>query len=73
MLGDPARAETNARAAVERLALALQASLMRQHATSQAAEAFSISRLEAPGSHSFGTLGAGFDHAALVHGARLGR
>jgi putative acyl-CoA dehydrogenase len=73
MLADPATAETAARAAVERLALALQASLMRRHARAAAAEAFSVSRLEAPGSHSLGTLAAGVDVRALALGARLAR
>jgi putative acyl-CoA dehydrogenase len=73
MLADPATAETGARAAVERLALALQASLMRQHADPAAAEAFSVSRLEAPGAHSLGTLAAGMDLGRLASRARLGR
>ena len=72
MLADPATAEQGARAAVERLALALQASLMRRYARPQAAEAFSVSRLEAPGSHSLGTL-AGSGLEALALAARLGR
>src|SRR5206468_4073972 len=45
MLADPATPETSARAVVERLALALQASLMRRHSDAMAAEAFSFSRL----------------------------
>jgi putative acyl-CoA dehydrogenase len=72
-LADPATAETGARAVVERLALALQASLMRRHAAPMAAEAFSVSRLEARGAHSFGTLEAAFDVGALAREARLGR
>jgi len=72
MLADPATAEQAARAAVERLALALQASLMRRYAQPEAAEAFSVSRLEAPGSHSLGTL-AGSGLGALALRARLGR
>ena len=72
MLADPATAEQAARAAVERLALALQASLMRRYAQPAAAEAFSVSRLEAPGSHSLGTL-AGSGLGALALRARLGR
>jgi putative acyl-CoA dehydrogenase len=72
MLADPAMAESGARAVVERLALALQASLMRRHATEMAAEAFSLSRLESGGMRSFGTLPAGFDLAALARRAGLG-
>jgi putative acyl-CoA dehydrogenase len=72
-LADPATAETGARAVVARLALALQASLMRRHAAPMAAEAFSVSRLEARGAHSFGTLEAAFDVGALAREARLGR
>jgi len=69
MLADPATAEPGARAAVERWALALQASLMRRYAPAAAAEAFSVSRLEAPGSHSLGTLaGPGLEALALRAG-----
>ena len=71
MLADPATAETNARAVVERLALALQASLMHRHAEAAAAEAFSRSRLEAFGGHSLGVLDAAFDVAALARRAQL--
>jgi len=71
MLADPATAETSARAVVERLALALQASLMRRHAEGSAAEAFSRSRLEGFGGHSLGMLDAAFDAGALARRARL--
>jgi len=70
MLAGPATAETSARGVVERLALALQASLMRRHAEGMAAEAFSRSRLEGFG-HSLGMLDAGFDARTLANRARL--
>ena len=71
MLADPATAETSARAVVERLAVALQAALMRRHADAAAAEAFSRSRLEGFGGHSLGMLDAAFDAGALARCARL--
>jgi putative acyl-CoA dehydrogenase len=72
MLADPATAETNARAVVERLALALEAALMRRHSEAAAAEAFSVSRLEGEGARTLGTLPAAFDLARLARRARLG-
>ena len=71
MLADPATAETGARGVVERLAVALQASLMRRLADGAPAEAFSLSRLEGSGGHSFGMLDRAFDAGALARRARL--
>jgi putative acyl-CoA dehydrogenase len=65
LLADRERAESQARAIVECLALAAQAALMRRHATDAAAEAFGAARLDAPG-HGFGMLGKEFDAAALL-------
>ncbi|MGE5616645.1 MAG: acyl-CoA dehydrogenase family protein [Bacillota bacterium] len=71
-LADPATAEPGARFVVEALALGISASLMKRFSDPSAAEAFCVSRLEAPSiGHAFGTLPAGFDAAALVERARL--
>ncbi len=66
MLADPATAEGNARAIVEALALATQASLMKRFADDAAAEAFCASRLDdAWGARTLGALRAGTDARAL--------
>ena len=63
-LADAAGAERDARAIVEALAVAVQASLMRRYADASAADAFAASRLEAAGrSGAFGAV------AAVAHGA----
>ncbi|HEY4998802.1 MAG TPA: acyl-CoA dehydrogenase family protein, partial [Usitatibacter sp.] len=72
MLADPANAERCARSIVEALALCMQASLMKRHASSAAAEAFCASRLAATGGrHAFGTLPADTDSHSLVDRAAL--
>ena len=49
-----------------------QASLMKRYSDGNAAEAFCVSRLEAPGSgRSFGTLAGNTDAAAIVARAAL--
>jgi hypothetical protein len=58
-LGDANDLETRARRLVERLALALQASLLVRHAPAAVADAFCASRLGADGGRAFGTLPAG--------------
>jgi putative acyl-CoA dehydrogenase len=74
-LADPAMAEPYARSLVESLAIGMQASLMKRHSDPSAAEAFCVSRLEAP-RHAFGTLASVahakklVDRARLDHGAR---
>ena len=68
----PATAEKGARAIVEALALAMQASLMKRFSDGNAAEAFCVSRLEAPGSaRAFGTLEVETDLGAIVDRAAL--
>jgi len=57
--------EASARVAVERLALALQASLLVRHAPTPVAEAFRAARL-AGGGHAYGTLPAGVDTSAIL-------
>ena len=58
-LEDPEDLETRARRLVERLALALQASLLVRHAPAEVADAFCASRLAGEGGRAFGTLPAG--------------
>jgi putative acyl-CoA dehydrogenase len=72
LLSDAPGAERNARRIVERLALCVQASLMRRHAGGPAGDAFVDSRLGKGPERAFGTLAldeAGI--AALVERARL--
>jgi putative acyl-CoA dehydrogenase len=61
--------ETEGRRAIERLALALQASLLVRFSPSPVADAFCASRLEADGGRAFGTLGRGADLDAVLRGA----
>jgi putative acyl-CoA dehydrogenase len=71
-LADPAMAEPGARSLVESLALCMQASLMKRYSDPSAAEAFCVSRLEAPCSgRSFGTRAPVSYFGALVERARL--
>ena len=73
LLADRERAPARARAIVEGLALAAQAALMRRHASPQAADAFSASRLGTGSvAHAFGTLGGeeGTHHALAARAMR---
>jgi putative acyl-CoA dehydrogenase len=65
-VGDAANAEARARDIVDRMALALQAALLVQHAPAPVADAFCASRLEGGGARNFGTLPPGADCAAIV-------
>jgi putative acyl-CoA dehydrogenase len=58
--------ERHGRRLVERLALALQASLLVRHGDPEVAEAFVASRLHADGGRSYGTLPRGVDCAAII-------
>jgi putative acyl-CoA dehydrogenase len=58
--------EVCARSLVERLALALEASLLLRHAPTAVADAFCASRLAGEGGRAFGTLPAGTDFAAIL-------
>ena len=58
--------ELRARGLVERMALALQASLLVRYGDPAVADAFCASRLEGDWGHAFGTLPAGIDHGAIV-------
>ncbi len=58
--------EARARRVVERMALALQASLLVRHAPEVVADAFCAARLGGEGGHEYGTLPARVDTAAIV-------
>ncbi|HTG32820.1 MAG TPA: acyl-CoA dehydrogenase family protein, partial [Thermoanaerobaculia bacterium] len=58
--------EVRARSLVERLALALQASLLVRHAPAEVADAFCASRLAGDGGRAFGTLPPGTDFKAIL-------
>ncbi len=58
--------EARARRLVERLALALQASLLVRHAPADVADAFCASRLAGDGGRAFGTLPPGTDFGAIL-------
>jgi putative acyl-CoA dehydrogenase len=61
--------ESQARALVRELVLALQAALLIRHAPSAVADAFSASRLSGEGSSAFGLLPRGIDVRAIVERA----
>ncbi|QJS13335.1 DNA alkylation response protein [Streptomyces argyrophyllae] len=65
--------QVGARRLVERMALALQASLLVRHAPHPVADAFCASRLGGDWGHSFGTLPAGTDLDAVLERALPGR
>jgi putative acyl-CoA dehydrogenase len=68
-LADEMTLEARARRVVERLALALQASLLLEHAPPFVAEAFLAARLAGAGGHEYGTLPPGVDVDAIVERA----
>ncbi len=68
-LGDLADAEYRVRDIVDRMALALQAALLLQHAPAPVADAFCASRLADGGHRNYGTLPRGVDCAAIVERA----
>ena len=67
--GRTADLESRARHLVERLALALQASLLVRHAPSAVAEAFCATRLGGEGGRAFGTLPSGTDFGGILERA----
>ncbi|MDO0925125.1 acyl-CoA dehydrogenase family protein [Streptomyces sp. TG1A-8] len=69
-LADLDGVEGRARRLAERLALALQGSLLVRHAPPEVADAFCASRLGGDHGAAFGTLPAGLDLAAVVERAR---
>ncbi|HYR96563.1 MAG TPA: isovaleryl-CoA dehydrogenase [Candidatus Binatus sp.] len=69
-LTDFADMETRARRVVERLAVALQGSLLVRHGDPAVADAFCASRLAADRGIAFGTLPAGLDFPRIIERAR---
>ena len=65
-LRDPDDVEARARRLVERLGLALQASLLVRYGDPAVADAFCASRLNGDGGLAYGTLPRGIDTAAIV-------
>jgi putative acyl-CoA dehydrogenase len=63
---DPETLETRARSLVERMALALQASLLVRYGDPAVADAFCASRLEGDWGQAFGTLPAGTDFKRII-------
>ncbi len=68
-LRDPAEAEYRARDVVDRMALALQAALLLQHAPNAVSEAYCRSRLAPAAHHNFGALPRGVDCGAIIERA----
>ena len=71
-LTDPAGLEPVARRIVERMALALQASLLVRYSVPAVADAFCATRLDGDWGQAFGTMPAGLDTRAIVDRARIG-
>ncbi|MDX2165945.1 MAG: isovaleryl-CoA dehydrogenase [Deltaproteobacteria bacterium] len=69
-LGNPDNVEARARDLVERMALALQGSLLVRDGDSAVAEAFCASRLAAQHGLAFGTLPPGFHFTRIIERAR---
>jgi putative acyl-CoA dehydrogenase len=68
-INDLADIEYRARDVVDRMALAIQAALLLQHASTHVAAAFCASRLTAGGHRNYGTLPRGVDCAAIIERA----
>jgi putative acyl-CoA dehydrogenase len=68
-LADLQDLEFRARDLVDRMALAMQAALLVQHAPAAVADAFCASRLASTGHHQYGALPRGSDTAAIVRRA----
>jgi putative acyl-CoA dehydrogenase len=66
LTSDPATLETRARSLVERMALALQASLLIRFGDPAVADAFCASRLDGDWGRAFGTLPAGVDYERII-------
>ncbi|HET7728509.1 MAG TPA: acyl-CoA dehydrogenase family protein [Usitatibacter sp.] len=72
-MAHPADLEPIARQVVERMAFALQASLLLRHSSTPVAEAFCATRLDGDWGRAFGTMPAGLVVPAIVDRARLER
>jgi putative acyl-CoA dehydrogenase len=68
-LDDDDSIEYRARDVVDRMALAIQAALLLQHAPTHVADAFCSSRLGVVGARNYGTLPRGVDCAAIIQRA----
>jgi putative acyl-CoA dehydrogenase len=68
-LRDPADLEYRARGVVDRMALAIQAALLVQHAPAFVSDAFCASRLADGGHRNYGTLPSGADCASIIERA----
>jgi putative acyl-CoA dehydrogenase len=66
---DPSPSEWDARSIVEDLAVALQASLLIQHAPAAVSDAFCASRLARDQGHAYGTLPSTTDFEGIVERA----
>ncbi len=66
LTGDPETLEPRARRVVERMALALQASLLVRFGDPAVADAFCATRLAGDWGHAFGTLPAGVDFGRII-------
>jgi putative acyl-CoA dehydrogenase len=64
--GDVETLQTRARQIVERMALALQASLLVRYGDPAVADAFCASRLGGDWGYAFGTLPAGTDFSSII-------
>ena len=71
-LQDPAGLEPVARQVVERMALALQGSLLLRHAPAVVSDAFCATRLDGDWGHAFGALPRGLDVRAIAARAGVG-
>ncbi len=67
--GDLSDLEYRARDVVDRMALAMQAALLVQHAPAAVADGFCASRLEGRGHRQFGTLPRGVDCKTIIERA----
>jgi putative acyl-CoA dehydrogenase len=72
-LRDPLEHEARARRIAEKMAVALQASLLIRHSPAAMADAFCATRLGGDGGGAFGNLPAGFDQRAIVERALIAR
>jgi putative acyl-CoA dehydrogenase len=64
--------QARARRIVEKMAVALQASLLIRYLPSHVSDAFCAARLDADGGAAYGILPAGFDQRAIVERAQMG-
>jgi putative acyl-CoA dehydrogenase len=68
-MGPQEESEYGARDMADRMALAIQAALLVQHAPASVADAFCLSRLDSSGRHNYGSLPRGLDCEAIIERA----